>query len=56
MSPENPIELSMGLCDSPLTTPIAHDDHGYIRKVTVAAGAKRVRMFNPLQAFPDFRC
>ena len=55
LSPENPIELSTGGCDSPLTTPIAHDDHGYIKNVTVGFGAKRVRMFNPLPGFPNYQ-
>jgi hypothetical protein len=55
LSPENPIELSAGTCDSPLTTPIAHDDHGYIKNAMVSAGAKRVRMFNPVSGFPQYQ-
>ncbi len=54
VAPEVPIEFDAGACDSPLTPPLAHGDHGYLT-ATLPAGPKRVRIYNPSTGFPAFQ-
>ena len=54
VAPEVPIEFSTGDCNSPVTPPLAHGDHGYVT-ATLPEGTKRVRLYNPSTGFPSFQ-